>query len=279
MRRRINRVKGILAGKGGFTLLELIVVVAIVGFLAAMVVPRFAGIVGDAVDPVCDTNQQRLVNAIGAFTEKELRLPNELINIASGTGGEDVVYEGRLHDCLVEHNQLKNHVLNEAEATELSEMGITHIRGIDGRFDVVTGGTMVAMVGVGAGTAEATGLSVTAGKYGEYDHIARILLGVCVDSELVDKGYIAAAGLCPGGLQEDLFNNYLLVVPRLDATVARLADNVIDTAKGLDEHEKPTGQMTTDYTLRGQEYWIFDTQCAEGCAWPPDPNEYWIVTP
>ncbi|MCL0077846.1 prepilin-type N-terminal cleavage/methylation domain-containing protein [Peptococcaceae bacterium] len=286
MRRRINRVKGILAGKGGFTLLELIVVIAIVGFLAAMVAPRFAGIVHSAVDPVCDTNQQRLVNAIGAFTEKEHELPNELVNVAYGTPGGAVVYAGRLHDCLVEHNQLKNHVLNEAEATELrEEMGITHIRDIDGAFTPVASGTMVAMVGVGADKADVTGLRVATGvdiHYGEYDHIARILLGVCVDSELVDKGYITAAGLCPGGLQEGVFNNYVLVVPRLDATVARLAeaDKVIGGIRGLDEDKEPTGQVVIDHRLEGQDYWVFDTQCAEGCAWPPDPNEYWeIVTP
>ncbi|MCL0063501.1 hypothetical protein M1N11_05050 [Peptococcaceae bacterium] len=122
---------------------------------------------------------------------------------------------------------------------------------------------------------------MTVGKYGEYDHIARIVLGVAQDSELVDKGYIAAAGLCPGGLQEGLFNNYVLVVPRLDATVARLgeASKVIAEIRGLDEHEEPTGQVVTRYTLEGQKYWEFATQCPEGCAWPPDPNEYWeIVT-
>ncbi|MCL0033036.1 type II secretion system GspH family protein [Peptococcaceae bacterium] len=279
MRRRINRVKGILAGKGGFTLLELIVVIAIVGFLVAMVAPRFAGVVDSAIDPTCDTNQQRLVNAIGAFTEKELRLPNELVNVAHGATGQPVVYAGRLHDCLVKHNHLKNHVLNVDEAKELIDMGIEQIRDIDGRFDTVTGGTMVAMVGVGADTAEATGLTVTAGKYGEYSHIARIVLGVAQDSELVDKGYITAAGLCPGGLQEEgIFNNYILVVPRLAATVERLgADKTLDGA-GLDEHERPTGHVVT-YTLEGQKYWEFDTQCPEGCAWPPGPNEYWHVTP
>lgn len=279
MRRR--KIKGILAGKGGFTLLELIIVIAIVGFLVAMVAPRFAGVVKGAEDPICDTNQQRLVNAIGAFTERELNLPDELVNIATGDGGALVPHEGRLHEELVEHNQLKNHVLNEAEAKELrEEMGITKIRHLDtGVVEEVASGTKVAMVGVGADRAGATGLTVTAGKYGEYDHIARIVLGVAQDSELVDKGYITAAGLCPGGLQEEgIFNNYVLVVPRLDATVERLgADRTLEGA-GLDEHERPTGQRVT-YELEGQNFWMFDTQCPEGCAWPPDPNEYWRVTP
>ncbi|MCL0063500.1 prepilin-type N-terminal cleavage/methylation domain-containing protein [Peptococcaceae bacterium] len=144
MRKQINRVKGILAGKGGFTLLELVVVMAIMGFLAAMIVPRLAGIGEDAKDDICDTNQQRLINAIGAFTEREHELPNELVNIALGTGGEVVVYENRLDDYLVKHNHLKNYILNEAEATELrDEMGITEIRAIDGAFTAVTGGVMV----------------------------------------------------------------------------------------------------------------------------------------
>ncbi len=43
----------------GFTLLEILVVLTIMGFLIAMVAPRLAGISGDAVDTVCDTNQNQ----------------------------------------------------------------------------------------------------------------------------------------------------------------------------------------------------------------------------
>ena len=286
MRRRINRVKGILAGKGGFTLLELIVVIAIVGFLAAMVAPRFAGIVDSAIDPTCDTNQQRLVNAIGAFTERELTLPDELVELATGPKGGVIPHEGqpggRLAESLVVRNRLSNHVLNADEAAQLKEMGITKVRDIDGTFVDVASGLMVAMVGAGAPNAGATIPAVPAGyEIGEYDHIARIVFGVAPDSELVDKGYVTAAGLCPGGLQkEGIFNHYLLVVPRLEATVARLADTTLDKAIGLDEDKATTGHEVTNYTLEAQELWMFATQCPEGHKWPADVNEYWrIVTP
>ena len=254
---------------------------AIMGFLAAMIVPRLAGIGEDAKDDICDTNQQRLINAIGAFTERELNLPDKLVNIALGTPGGAVDHVNRLHDCLVDHNQLKNHRLNEAEARELQEkMGITRIRDIDGRFEDVASGMVVPMVGVGAATEVATDLKVATGIYGEYDHIARIVLGVAQDSELVDKGYITAAGLCPGGLQEEgIFNNYVLVVSRLAATVERLAaDRTLDGAGLKEDKVTKTGQVVK-YELKGQKYWEFATQCPEGCAWPPDPNEYWHVTP
>ena len=40
----------------GFTLLEMLVVIMIMGFLLAMIAPRFAGIFGDSEDTICDSN-------------------------------------------------------------------------------------------------------------------------------------------------------------------------------------------------------------------------------
>ncbi|MCK5228851.1 MAG: prepilin-type N-terminal cleavage/methylation domain-containing protein, partial [Desulfobulbaceae bacterium] len=45
----------------GFTLLEILVVLTIMGFLIAMVGPKLAGMSDGAVDTVCDSNQNRMV--------------------------------------------------------------------------------------------------------------------------------------------------------------------------------------------------------------------------
>ena len=51
----------------GFTLLEILVVLTIMGFLIAMVAPRLAGIGNSAVDTVCDTNQNRMVTYMSSY--------------------------------------------------------------------------------------------------------------------------------------------------------------------------------------------------------------------
>eukprot|EP00831_Metopus_contortus_P036867 TRINITY_DN2909_c0_g1_i1.p1 TRINITY_DN2909_c0_g1~~TRINITY_DN2909_c0_g1_i1.p1 ORF type:complete len:383 (-),score=71.98 TRINITY_DN2909_c0_g1_i1:111-1259(-) len=72
--------------QGGFTLLEILVVLTIMGFLIAMVAPRLAGISGGAVDTVCDSNQNRMVTYMSSFFEQTSRMPNKLTNIVITDG-------------------------------------------------------------------------------------------------------------------------------------------------------------------------------------------------
>ena len=77
----------------GFTLLEILVVLTIMGFLIAMVAPRLAGIGNDAVDTVCDTNQNRMVTYLSAyFQQTDGSLPDNLTNLVAvdGTSSQEV---------------------------------------------------------------------------------------------------------------------------------------------------------------------------------------------
>ncbi len=61
------KAKKTINGQQGFTLLEILVVLTIMGFLIAMVAPRLAGISSSAVDTVCDSNQNRMVTMMSCF--------------------------------------------------------------------------------------------------------------------------------------------------------------------------------------------------------------------
>ncbi|WP_051617478.1 type II secretion system protein [Desulfonatronovibrio hydrogenovorans] len=121
----------------GFTLLEILVVVAIMGFLVAMVAPRFAGIVGTTEEVVCDSNQQRMVAAISTFYEQNNRYPNRLVNLVDKAGEETTgdIDEYRMpvttratdpdrgpatfSEEFDEHHWFQIHILSEDEADEL----------------------------------------------------------------------------------------------------------------------------------------------------------------
>lgn len=150
-----NRIKGLLKSKGGFTLIELIIVIAIMGFLAAMVAPRLAGVAGGAGVAVCDVNQQRLVQVTGSFYENVGHMPNGLTNliVKNDTG---VVQDPHTATAWMVDNdnkadgmeifasdlwaaaRMRPHVLDAAEVKELAELGITNVYDLNLNKDVTT---------------------------------------------------------------------------------------------------------------------------------------------
>jgi prepilin-type N-terminal cleavage/methylation domain-containing protein len=236
----------------GFTLLEILVVLVIMGFLIAMVAPRLAGISGGAVDTVCDTNQNRMVGYMSTYFEKTNRYPDSLTNIvaegpAATTGGyqiptvsNDDPSDGAetLAGEFGNRNNFKIHILDADEAAELKAMGIVNLYNLNDysnstiptadqkaktRPVKVAAGVGVAMVGTGH-NGSAWESETNEQGWGEADWIGRIVMGLGPESGLVKSGIIANAAHCPGGLQNTdnaVYNDYNVTLPRLEATVAR----------------------------------------------------------
>jgi len=131
----------------GFTLLEILVVLTIMGFLIAMVAPRLAGISGTATETVCNSNKYRAKTFMSAFYEQYNRYPNKVTNFVM-TDGADIAAANaaaagyQIPYCSNDdpddgpevmakgHNQMYKfmiHRLNGPEAQELINLGITKV--------------------------------------------------------------------------------------------------------------------------------------------------------
>ena len=148
IKRNFKKFKKVNSQKG-FTLLEILVVLTIMGFLIAMVAPRLAGISGDAVDTVCDSNQNRMVTYMSSFFEQTNRFPSNLTNLvitdqAAGPLDANTVYQipavsnqdpddgaEVLANELYSRNHFHIHYLNADEAAELKNMGIVRLFNIN----------------------------------------------------------------------------------------------------------------------------------------------------
>ena len=256
-----KRMKKNTGSQHGFTLLEILVVLTIMGFLVAMVAPRLSMVGTDAVDTVCDTNQNRSVTYLATYFQKTNgSLPNHLTNLVS-YNGTTAAYTPEVSDedpddgnkgVFAEEFALRNnfsaHTLNAAEAAELAGLGIDTVFNLNDPEDAHTDapfmdeaaigeGTVVSMVGMGAvdtsatllktanNNVEGTDTAVVEYGWGEPEKLGRIVLGLGPESDLVKDGIVSNAAHCPGGLQNSdnvSYNDYNLVVPRLAATVKRL---------------------------------------------------------
>ena len=330
----------------GFTLLEILVVLVIMGFLIAMVGPRLAGVSSSAVDTVCDSNQSRMTSMMSVFFEQTNRFPSKMTNLVEQTGvgafqipavSDDDSENGpeTLASEFMGRNHFRIHYLDDDEAKELRSMGIVALLnlnaydaynddGSDFKADydetinndvalaatvtkaptmqqvtVPTDGTpfAVAMVGMGHdGTA--WDLHDNERDWGEPDWFGRIVLGFGPENSLITSGIVANAAHCPGGIQNTdnvTYNDYNLVLPRLEATAARIdADEpfgvgfdltavaavAYDEAPALGyviaDNDNNLKSRTFDIGS-AQERWQYASQCPEGHMFPADDEEFWGI--
>jgi prepilin-type N-terminal cleavage/methylation domain-containing protein len=132
-------MRKVTGGQQGFTLLEILVVLTIMGFLIAMVAPRLAGVSSTAVDTVCDSNQNRMVSMLSSYFEQTNRFPNKLTNLVEELDEAEAYQIPAVSDDdpengpetlaseFMSRNHFRIHYLNDAELAELRDMGITTV--------------------------------------------------------------------------------------------------------------------------------------------------------
>ena len=122
--------------KAGFTLLEIIIVITIMGFLLAMIAPRLGNIGTSAVKTIDESNIKSMKEHIVAYLQQYARLPDKPVTIVNSRSGGD--YQLPLIDNndpddgpetigyeLNERLKLQLHILNKEEAREIMrELGI-----------------------------------------------------------------------------------------------------------------------------------------------------------
>ena len=252
----LNKMKR--SAQSGFTVLEILVVLTIMGFLLAMVAPRLAGLSDGAIGTICDTNQNRMVGYMAQYFESTSSYPNSLTNIVATDGaalatatytvptisdsdpenGNEVI-AAEMNDRM----QLQIHYLTLDEVQELIDLGITEIFNLNDysndtvaaerafmepvNLTTVSADYEVAVATSGAGF-DGTNWQVATGErdLGEADWFGRIVLGFSTESGLIKDGVIANAAHCPGGLQNEdnaSYNDYNIVLPRLTSTASAIA--------------------------------------------------------
>ncbi|MCK5305979.1 MAG: type II secretion system protein [Candidatus Omnitrophica bacterium] len=124
--------------QAGFTLLEILVVLMIMGFLLAMVAPKLLGVFQDSEDTICDTNIKDSKKYVSLFEIQYSKLPDKMMAPAYldtagawyGPTEENVAADGNevFTAAILERLRLAKHVLNQNEIDEIvNDLGIREV--------------------------------------------------------------------------------------------------------------------------------------------------------
>ena len=154
----------------GFTLIEILVVLVIMGFLTSMVAPKLADMVGSSQQPIEDANLKELSKVVTDFIHQKERVPKDLVNLVhndESAGGYVMLTIHEPGDEEAEFSEefdtklaVRLHALNDAEVKELRRLGVKKVRNYKHTFAntneeyneevALAAGVEVLMIGCGS---------------------------------------------------------------------------------------------------------------------------------
>jgi len=125
--------------RDAFTLIEILVVLVIMGFLVAMVSPKLVGVISSSGNTLDDTNQKELTKVFHKFASIKERMPRKLLNLVhENNSSSTVVYEvlsvysadgvAEFSKDFIQKLVPTLHHLNAEEVLELKRLGIMSVR-------------------------------------------------------------------------------------------------------------------------------------------------------